>query len=110
MKKRSSGRASKAKRKVTPAKRPRPKGGATATAGSAATGDILADEQYPRAPKIKLKGKVFDRVPFKPDNPEWLCIDCEASEGQIHDLGCDTETCPRCGRQLIGCGCLPIPD
>ena len=72
--------------------------------------EILADEQHPKAARIKLKGKVYDRVPFKPEDPDWLCIDCEAAPGEIHDLGCDTEDCPRCGEQLISCGCLPIPD
>ena len=59
---------------------------------------------------IKLKGRVYDRVPYKPDDPEYLCVDCEAAEGDIHELGCDAEECPRCGEQLISCGCLPIPD
>lgn len=73
--------------------------------------EILADEkQHPKAPKIKLKGKVYDRVPFKPEDPDWLCTDCEAAGGEIHELGCDTEDCPRCGEQLISCGCLPSPD
>jgi hypothetical protein len=71
---------------------------------------MYASEKDPRAKKIKLKGKVYDRVPFESENPEFLCIDCEAAPGEIHDLGCDTEVCPRCGEQLIGCGCLPIPD
>ena len=71
---------------------------------------VFPDDDHPRAPKIELKGKVYDRIPFKPDDPEWLCIDCEAAEGQIHELGCDTEDCPACGGQLIACGCLPPPD
>ena len=70
----------------------------------------LADESHPRAPRIELVGKVYDRVPYKPDDPEYLCIDCDAGEGEIHELGCDAEDCPRCGGQLIGCGCLPSPD
>jgi hypothetical protein len=71
---------------------------------------MLADESNPRAPQIKLMGESFERLPFQPDDPDWLCIDCEASVGEIHELGCDAEDCPRCGGQLIGCGCLPIPD
>lgn len=55
-------------------------------------------------------GESFQRVPFQPDNPDWLCIDCEAATGEIHELGCDAEDCPRCGGQLISCGCMPIPD
>ena len=72
--------------------------------------EIYADEEHPKAPKIKLQGKVYDRVPYKAENPEYLCIDCEAADGELHDLGCDTEECPKCGEQLIACGCLPIPD
>jgi hypothetical protein len=33
------------------------------------------------------------------------CGDCGAKRGQFHHLGCDLERCPRCGRQLISCGC-----
>ena len=33
------------------------------------------------------------------------CGDCAVKEGQIHELGCDMERCPFCGRQLISCGC-----
>jgi hypothetical protein len=71
---------------------------------------MLADENNPRATEIMLEGQTFPRVPFQPDDPDWLCIDCEAAAGEIHELGCDAEECPRCGGQLIGCGCLPIPD
>jgi hypothetical protein len=33
------------------------------------------------------------------------CGDCGAARGGFHHLGCDLEPCPRCGRQLISCGC-----
>ena len=46
---------------------------------------IFPDDENPRAPKVELNGKVYDRVPFKPEDPGWLCIDCEAAEGQIHE-------------------------
>lgn len=55
-------------------------------------------------------GKVYDRIPNQEDDPEYVCIDCEAEDGQIHELGCDAEDCPRCGGQLISCGCLPMDD
>lgn len=34
------------------------------------------------------------------------CHDCGIERGGVHHPGCDMERCPRCGGQLIGCGCL----
>ena len=34
------------------------------------------------------------------------CCDCGASEGELHELGCDFERCPCCGHQLISCDCF----
>ena len=34
-----------------------------------------------------------------------VCHDCGAKEGEIHDYGCDMETCPFCGGQLLSCEC-----
>lgn len=34
------------------------------------------------------------------------CPDCAAKHGGFHHPGCDWETCPKCGGQLISCGCL----
>jgi len=33
------------------------------------------------------------------------CHNCNAEEGQLHVYGCDMESCPFCGQQLIACGC-----
>jgi hypothetical protein len=33
------------------------------------------------------------------------CDDCGAKAKHFHHLGCDLEWCPRCGNQLITCGC-----
>jgi len=33
------------------------------------------------------------------------CHDCMAIEGELHEYGCDMESCPFCGQQLIACGC-----
>lgn len=38
------------------------------------------------------------------------CHDCGAKEGQLHHLGCDMERCPKCGHQLISCGCFFLDD
>ena len=31
------------------------------------------------------------------------CHDCDALEGEIHEIGCDVEQCPICGEQAICC-------
>ena len=34
------------------------------------------------------------------------CVDCNVAVGGNHHPGCDQEKCPKCGGQLISCGCL----
>ncbi|HEY3391449.1 MAG TPA: hypothetical protein VGK58_01990 [Lacipirellulaceae bacterium] len=40
-------------------------------------------------------GEAFQRVTLRPEDPDWLCIDFEAAAGEIHELGCDAEDCPK---------------
>lgn len=42
---------------------------------------------------------------WKPFDPNYLCHDCGAMEGEYHAHGCDMERCPFCLGQLISCGC-----
>ena len=49
-----------------------------------------------------------DGATYKPiphDGPD-RCGDCNVKAGMYHHPGCDIEECPRCGGQLISCGCL----
>ncbi len=34
-----------------------------------------------------------------------ICHDCDVSEGELHEHGCDMEQCPFCGGQIITCDC-----
>jgi hypothetical protein len=36
-------------------------------------------------------------------DPDYVCNDCNAGFGQPHHPGCDTERCPSCGGQMLGC-------
>lgn len=48
-------------------------------------------------------GEAIKAIPWK---GELACHDCGAICGQYHEDGCDMERCPRCGNQLISCGCM----
>ena len=41
--------------------------------------------------------------PKKVDTDAKQCHDCGALNGEYHHPGCDMETCPKCGGQLISC-------
>jgi hypothetical protein len=41
------------------------------------------------------------------DGKERYCHDCGVVPGGKHHPTCDMERCPRCGGQLITCGCVP---
>lgn len=44
------------------------------------------------------------------DESSGRCHDCSIKHGGHHHPGCDVERCPRCGGQLISCGCLDDED
>lgn len=47
---------------------------------------------------------------IEPGTPLRRCRDCNVAPGGFHHPGCDKERCPKCGGQLIGCGCLSVRD
>lgn len=42
---------------------------------------------------------------MKDDSPLQFCPDCAAEIGEFHGPNCDKEECPKCGGQLLSCGC-----
>lgn len=55
---------------------------------------------------IRIGGKWYKRNTTYFDVNEH-CHDCgiENKKGNVHHWGCDMERCPKCGGQLISCGC-----
>ena len=57
------------------------------------------------AAAIQMGGLAYARRRFRWRHVE-RCDGCGIARGGVHHLGCDVERCPRCGGQLITCGCL----
>lgn len=53
--------------------------------------------------ELILKGVHYRPLPWEGPG---RCPDCNVALGGFHHPGCDREICPRCGGQLITCGCL----
>ena len=51
---------------------------------------------------LHLGGMPFDVAPHRGRDE---CGDCGVAPGGFHHIGCDMQGCPRCGGQLLMCGC-----
>lgn len=80
--------------------------------------EAIEEEQFHTS--LVIEGQLYERIRYG-SSKEWvevdtdysahLCHDCSVAKGQIHLLDCDVEKCPKCGGQLISCGCkYKYPD
>lgn len=51
--------------------------------------------------KVGDPGDLFDDL-----KPGDHCHDCNAPYGEPHHPGCDSESCPVCGGQMLMCDCI----
>ena len=50
-------------------------------------------------------GTALPPIPFGGETTTSRCHDCNVLSEGYHHPGCDNERCPKCGGQLISCGC-----
>jgi hypothetical protein len=71
-------------------------------------------EAAQRIREYTIAGEVYSRIRYGDEKDRWPddpCHDCAASKGQYHvEFICDTEECPRCHGQVIGCDCSYAGD
>jgi len=54
------------------------------------------------AREYTIDGNTYPSIVAHPHGD--TCHDCGARENEPHHFGCDMETCPHCGGQLLSCG------
>lgn len=59
---------------------------------------------------LHVRGEPVPTVPYRAGGggrtgDDARCGDCGVAPDGLHHLGCDLATCPRCGGQLLSCGC-----
>ena len=56
---------------------------------------------------IDSKGEWVERIPYggEGEDTSMPCGDCNVKSFGYHHDGCDSEHCPRCGGQMLGCEC-----
>ena len=72
-------------------------------------------EKMPKKNPVQfvINGQEFERVLYgkaADDMETPRCDDCGVARGNLHEIGCDLEPCPRCGGQAITCDCFYEDD
>lgn len=60
---------------------------------------------YSRASAFSELSDLVEKGLPELETPE-RCPDCGVLDGGVHHRSCDMENCPKCGGQLITCGCV----